>query len=433
MLNKRSDFNAIAHYSQEYQRTEKNLFGQGEAYLTRLRRTALDAFTTMGFPSKKQADWKYTSFNTLHQTPYFLVASSSPPDPVLEAAIGARLVFVNGFFAPHLSTVIDLARNDRITHLIQMHHHHPELVKAHVNSNAVEKNSFTQLNTAFLREGAFIYLPANTCLNTPIDVLFINTDETPHRFIPLRNIIIAEENSQATIVEKYIDMTSKKNTPYFTNSVTECYLSANSHIEHYQYINESQQAQHVGSLSVSQQANSQFSAYSFALNGALIRRDIIVKLLAPQAQCQLKGLYLAFRHQQIDYCTVIDHVSPKTQSDEFYKGIIGDHARATFNGKLIVREDAIQSKAHQLNKNLLLSAHSEMNSKPQLELFTDDIHCTHGASIGQLDNDALFYLQSRGLTINQATDLLVNAFAHDILQHMPLLKDVVLPHFNHQP
>ena len=426
-----NNFNAIAHYCHEYQRVEKNLLGQ-DTYFKQLRQTALDAFFRVGFPNKKQADWKYTSLSTLNQTPYFLVKPSSN-DPVLETTSpNYRLVFVNGFFAPHLSTTEPLAPFCKLTNLARMLDQHPELLKENLKLNPGEKNSFTQLNTAFLQEGASIYLPANTHLNAPIEVLFINTDKTSNRFIPLRNSIIAEENSRATIIEKYIDMTSGSNVNYFINSVTECRLAANSHIAHYQYIMESKHAQHTGNLYVSQHANSRFSAYSLALKGALIRRDITVKLLEPLARCQLKGLYYALGQQQIDYCTVIDHISPQTCSEEFYKGIIDDKARATFNGKLIVREDAIQSKAKQLNKNLLLSTRGEINSKPQLELFTDDIHCTHGASIGQLDKDALFYLRSRGLTVNQATDLLVNAFAQDILEQMPLFKDVALPHFTHK-
>jgi FeS assembly protein SufD len=474
MLNhkKNVDENAITHYCLEYQHVEKKLAGQNQKHLNQLRRDALKQFSTQGFPSKKQADWKYTSLTALRQTPYFIVA----PKPYnldiatlysqqLDFWQGAaktsnrsvfkihedcelsgntaknlsaksieplssdyRLVFVNGFFAPHLSTIPILANNSIISNLSTMLDHDPE----HLNATwkpkeTVEKNSFMHLNTAFMQDGVYIYLAANTRLSSPIEILFINTDETPHRFIPLRNIIIAEENSQATLIEKYIDMTPENNANYFLNTVTECHLGTNSRIDHYKSINESKQAQHVGNLCVSQQENSHFSAYSLALSGALIRSDVTVKLLAPHATCELKGLYYAVGQQQIDHCTQIDHVSPQTRSEEFYKGIIDDRARATFNGKVIVREQAIKSKAQQLNKNLLLSAHAEVNSKPQLEIFTDDIQCTHGASIGQLDKDALFYLRTRGLSVTAATELLVKAFIQDIIEQMPLFCDVTLP------
>ncbi len=434
MLNnkKNHDVNAIDHYVREYQRVEKELVGHGQKYLSQMRLGALEQFSTLGFPSQKHSDWKYTSLTTLRQTPYFLGANI-PCNAVTATMLDPsradyRLVFVNGFFAAHLSSTAVLAGDSKISNLATMLDQKAEQLNATWKPNeVVEKNSFIHLNTAFMQDGAYIYLAANTRLNSPIEILFINTDATPHRFIPLRNIIIAEEHSQAIIIEKYIDMTLENNTHYFLNTVTECRLAANSHIQHYKTITESKQAQHIGSLCVTQQKNSQFSAYSLALSGVLIRSDVTVKLLAPHAHCQLKGLYCTSDRQQIDQYTQIDHVSPQTSSEEFYKGIIDGRARATFNGKLIVREGAILSKAKQLNKNLLLSAHAEINSKPQLEIFTDDIQCTHGASIGQLDKDALFYLRARGLTATEATDLLVKAFIQDIIEQMPLFSDVTLP------
>lgn len=432
---KNIDVNAIAHYCREYQRVKKQLVGQDQDYLNRLRLTALEEFSTHGFPNKKQADWKYTSLTALRQTFYSVACApnlDNEVSPMLELPRSEyRLVFVNGFFAAHLSSLATLTDNSQITNLGTLLDQAPE----HLNATwkpkeTLEKNSFTQLNTAFMQDGAYIYLSANTRLNSPIEILFINTDETSQHFIPVRNIIIAGENSQATIIEKYIDITPENNANYFLNTVTECHLAANSHIKHYKTITEGKQAQHVGQLCVTQQKDSQFSAYSLALSGALIRSDVYVKLLAPKAHCQLKGLYYASDQQQVDHCTQIDHVSPQTSSEEFYKGIIDDHARATFNGKLIVREHAVHSKAQQLNKNLLLSAHAEVNSKPQLEIFTDDIQCTHGASIGELDKDALFYLRARGLSATHATDLLVKAFIHDILEQMPLFSDVSLPRLN---
>jgi Fe-S cluster assembly protein SufD len=431
MLNgkKISDINAIAHYCREFQRVEKKLVGQDQGHFHRLRRTAFEAFSKQGFPNRKHADWKYTSLTTLRQTPYSLVAPTHCNSlSTLEAQHSDyRLVFVNGFFAAHLSKIAELPKASLIMNLASMREQKPEQFNAIWKSNKTpEKNSFTDLNTAFMQDGAVIYLSANTRLNSPIEILFINTDETSCHFIPLRNIIIAEENSQATIIEKYIGMTPENNTHYFLNTVTDCRLAENSHIEHYKMITEAKLAQHVGHLYVTQQKNSQFSGYSLALSGALIRSDVTVRLLAQQAYCQLKGLYSALGQQQIDHCTLIDHVSPHTRSEEFYKGIIDDRACATFNGKLIVRKHAIFSKAQQLNKNLLLSARAQVNSKPQLEILTDDIQCTHGASIGQLDKEALFYLRVRGLTTTEATHLLIQAFIQDILEQMPLLSDLSL-------
>jgi len=222
------------------------------------------------------------------------------------------------------------------------------------------------------------------------------------------------------IVEKYISL-KKTAHYYFTNSVTECFLAAESHVEHYKFLEESENAMHIGNLLVEQQEKSQFSAYSLALAGALLRSDVRVKLCQAQAQCHLKGLYYAKNKQHIDHQTIIDHASPETHSKEYYKGIIDDHARAVFNGKLMMREKSIKSSAQQLNKNLLLSTTAEVYTQPQLEIFVDDIQCTHGANIGQLDETAFFYLRARGLSKEEAHTLLVKAFIQDIIQQMPLL------------
>ena len=408
---------AISHYVNEYQRGEKNL---GAHPLASLRKTALNNVATQGFPSRKHPDWKYTSLASFVQTPFSIASAHSSSDLSLslEPTNTIRLVFVNGLFSAALSP-INVPNSIIISNLADIINKHPESLPKHWDtSTANEKNSFINLNTAFMQDGAYIYLPANTQIEAPIELVFIATHE--QSFIPIRNIIIAEENSQAVIIEKYITLNETPNT-YFTNTVTECFLSQQSQLEHYKLIEESEKSTHIGMLCVSQQEKSQFSAYSIALGGGLVRSDTHVKLAQAHAQCHLKGLYNAQGKQHIDQQTIIDHISPFTMSKEFYKGIISDHARAVFNGKVIVRPQAIKSKAEQLNKNLLLSRHAEVNSKPQLEIFVDDIQCTHGASIGQLDETALFYLRARGISEKEARALLIKAFVHDIIQQMPLL------------
>lgn len=415
---------AIAHYRSEYLRVEKNLAGNSLIQLQDLRLAALEEFSSTGFPSKKQADWKYTSLSSLRQTPFsfqpVLTKLNTSTKTMLEQlATGYRLVFINGLFAKHLSTLAILPHHGIMTHFADMLEHHPEQLFARWQpQDTIEKNSFIHLNTAFMHDGAYIYLPANTQLQLPIELLFIQTGEQ-EQFIPLRNIIIAEENSHAIIVEKYIHVPGNS-AQCFTNTVTECFLAANSHIEHYKYISEGANALHIGHLCATQQKNSQFAAYSLALSAALIRSDAHVRLVQPEAHCQLKGLYCAGEQQQIDHRILVDHASPYTSSEAFYKGVSDAQAHAVFNGKIIVRSQAIKSKAQQLNKNLLLSSQAEIDSKPQLEIFTDDIQCTHGTSITQLDKEALFYLRSRGLTAVQAGRLLIKAFIQDILQQMPL-------------
>ncbi len=431
MLNNKinKDVAAIVHYRSEYLRVEKNLAGNTLTALQDLRLAALEEFSRTGFPSKKQEDWKYTSLTALGETPFSFQPvlsqlNNATQTRLEQLATSYRLVFINGLFAKHLSTLAILPHHGMMTHFAGMLEHHPEQLFAHWQpKDTIEKNSFVHLNTAFMHDGAYIYLPANTQLQSPIELLFIQTGEQ-EQFIPLRNIIIAEENSHAIIVEKYIPA-QKNSAQYFTSTVTECTLAPHSHVQHYKYISEGEKALHIGNLSATQQKNSQFAAYSLALSAALIRSDVHIKLLQPDAQCQLKGLYYATEQQQIDHHTVVDHVSPHTRSEAFYKGVSDAKARAVFNGKVIVRSQAIKSKAQQLNKNLLLSSHAEINSKPQLEIFTDDIQCTHGTSIAQLDKEALFYLQTRGLTAVQASEVLILAFIQDILQQMPLFNDEV--------
>jgi len=413
---------ARLHYLREYQRVKNGLMRDPKNQLQARRETAIAKFSSVGFPTLKHSDWKYTSLIPLLQLPFSLSSASSHLDTELAATLAPshyRLVFVNGRFSQTLSHRIALPHHAIISHVADVIEHNPDHLFRHWETSAeCVENSFIRLNTAFMQDGAYIYLPANTQIVSPIELVFISTCE--QGFIPIRNIIITEKNSYAVVIEKYISL--EKVAPcYFNNSVTECFLAAESHVEHYTCLEESENAMHIGNLLVEQQEKSQFSAYSLALTGALLRSDVRVKLCHAQAQCHLKGLYYAQNKQHIDHQTVIDHVSPQTHSKEFYKGIIDDHARAVFNGKLIMREKAIKSSAQQLNKNLLLSTTAEVMTKPQLEIFVDDIQCTHGANIGQLDETALFYLRARGLNKKEAHTLLVKAFIHEIIQQMPLL------------
>lgn len=411
---------AVAHYLNEYQRVEKELPGYPHESLSSLRKTALAHFSSLSFPTRKQADWKYTPLTSFLQTPFSVHprCDNEVLSTVLETSDSPyRLVFLNGHFSPSLSSISALPDQLIVSDLATQIKNNPEHLVNHCRASTEQANSFIHLNTAFIQDGAYLYLPANITLASPIELIFINSDE--QSFIPVRNLIIAEENSRAVIIEKYISLKENAST-YFCNTVTECFLSAQSHIEHYKLIEESEKSTHIGNLSATQQANSQFFAYSIALKGGLVRSDTQVKLCQTQAQCHLKGLYQATGKQHIAHHTVIDHRSPDTHSKEFYKGIVGDKASAVFNGKVIVRPQAIKSKAEQLNKNLLLSRDAEVNTKPQLEIFVDDIQCTHGASIGQLDENALFYLRARGVNASEARQLLIKAFIQDIIQQMPL-------------
>jgi Fe-S cluster assembly protein SufD len=417
-----ANFSAVSHYCDEYQRVAAELPGHNHESLQSLRKTALAHVSALGFPTKKQADWKYTPLTSFLQTPFSINPNSDSKalSAILETSDNPyRLVFLNGHFSPSLSKISTLPDQIVLSDLAAQIKNNPEHLVNHWKKSTEQPNSFIHLNSAFIQDGAYLYLPANTTLTSPIELIFVNSGE--QSFIPIRNLIIAEENSRAVIIEKYISL-KEKATTYFSNTVTECFLSTQSHIEHYKLTEESKKSTHIGNLCATQQANSQFFSYSIALSGGLVRSDTQVKLEQAQAQCHLKGLSTAQEKQHIAHHTVIDHRSPDTHSKQFYKGVVNDKASAVFNGKVIIRPQAIKSKAEQLNKNLLLSPHAEVNTKPQLEIFVDDIQCTHGASIGQLDDDALFYLRARGVNASEARQLLIKAFIQDIIQQMPLLR-----------
>lgn len=413
---------ALSHYLSEYRRVEKNLPDAIHNPLRTLRQTAIQQVENIGFPTRKHPDWKYTSLLPFLQIPFAIAKRMYIPisDCIMRLEptnASQRLVFINGFFVHALSQQSPLPQQAIVTHLANGLEHHSDHLFSHWEAFTEQKNTFAHLNTAFMQDGAYIYLPPQTQLTSPIELISITTDE--QCFSPLRHIVIAEKNSRATIIEKYVSLPAKTNT-YFTSNVTDCFLAKESHIDHYKYIAEGEKAIHISQLRAVQQEKSQFSAYSAALTGGFIRSDTHVKLCQAHAECHLKGLYYAKGKQHIDQQTTIEHASPQTYSKEFYKGIIDDHAHAVFNGKLVVHPKAIQSNAHQLNKNLLLSTSAEVYTKPQLEIFVDDIQCAHGASIGQLDETALFYLRTRGLTAQEARTVLINAFIHDIVQQMPL-------------
>lgn len=417
---------AVAHYLNAYQQVEKKLPGYAHKPLASLRKAALTQFSTRGFPTRKDTHWKYTSLTSFLQTP-FAIDTHYDDNAALLATLKVsdnpyRLVFINGHFSQSLSVISTLPDKIILSDLATQIKNDPQRLFNHWETSTEQTNSFIHLNTAFMQDGAYLYLPADITLVAPIELIFINHGNQP--FIPIRNLIIAQENSHAVVIEKHISLDSQIST-YFSNTVTECILSAHSHIEHYKFIEESAKSTHIGNLCVTQQANSQFFSYSMALQGGLVHSDTQVKLCQEHAQCHLKGLYSVREKQHIAHHTVIDHLSPYTTSKEFYKGIVDDKASAVFDGKVIVREHAIKSKAEQLNKNLLLSPDAEINTKPQLEIFVDDIQCTHGASIGQLDENALFYLRARGINADEARQLLIRAFIQDIMQQMPLFMKLI--------
>ena len=330
------------------------------------------------------------------------------------------MVIVNGHFVPALSRTTGLPAGVRVGSLAAAVSDHTEVVQRYLGQLAEFGNrAFTALNTALATDGAYVYIPDGVVLEQPIHLLFVTTASPTSGPIlaNARALIVGGERSQARIVETYV---GPRGASYFTNAVTEVVAGENSVLDHYKVQQESFDAFHVASMHVHAARSANFSSHSFSLGGRLVRNDASALLDGEGAECTLNGLYVADGDRLVDNHTTIDHAKAHCPSHEIYKGILGGRARAVFNGKIIVRQDAQKTDAKQTNRALLLSDEAMINTKPQLEIFADDVKCTHGAAIGQLDEEAMFYLRARGLTYFEARDMLIHAFAGDILDRVKI-------------
>jgi Fe-S cluster assembly protein SufD len=395
--------------------------GSVPAWLTTLRRGALQRFADQGFPSTRLEDWKYTDVAPIAKLSFRLTTGLPArvgPEVIEAASFGAasRLVFVNGRYLPALSSTDTLPAGARVTSLAHVLAREPELIEAHLARYANAGHGFTALNTAFIQDGAVVYLPKRTVMPEPIHLLFMaQPDGAPVVSHP-RILVIAGEESRATVVETYV---GAGGGAYFTNAVTEIVLGAHADIAHYKLQCESEQAFHVATIEAHQGAGSRLRSYAVSLGGALVRSDINTRLDAEGCECSLDGLYMLTGTQHADHHTSIDHRQPRCTSRELYKGVLDGKSSGVFNGKVYVRPHAQHSDAGQVNKNLLLSDDARIDTKPQLEIFADDVKCSHGATIGRLDDDALFYLRARGIDAAAARSLLITAFANELIGRMP--------------
>ena len=396
----------------------------GPAWTLPLREAARARFAKVGFPTRRDEEWKYTSTMPIVETPFRLADSASAVSAAQIAPYGlgdidhVQLVFVNGRFVPHLSTLRDLPKGVEVASLSDFAAADAEGVKANLAQFAkIDDNPFVALNTSVLGDGGYIAIPKNAVVEIPIHLLFVSTSEetgAPTVSHP-RNLIVCGENSQATIVETYVGIGEDV---YFTNAVTEFVVAESAVVDHYKVQRESLAAFHVATTQIQLSRASNFRSHSISLGGSLVRNDINAVLAAEGIECTLNGLYMARGRQTVDNHTSIDHAMPHCDSHELYKGIIDDNGRGVFNGKIFVREDAQKTDAKQTNQALLLSPEAQVNTKPQLEIYADDVKCTHGATIGQLSDEALFYLRARGIDKDIARNLLTYAFASDVVSRI---------------
>jgi len=394
------------------------LVGNEFPWLNALRQQATSQFNIDGLPAKKVEDWKYTSLWTLAQQSFThdadkLSLSAQQCDQVALLADAYRLVIVDGAFSQALSTVEALPAGLSISSLSTSLNNVEHVLGKQVD---LEKAGLTALNTMLMNEGIVVTVAADIHIDKPIELLVINSGNTEGLATHLRNVITLERNSKATIIEHYIGLSD---VSYFTNVVTEVVLAEKAELNHYKLQQESENAFHIATLAAKQASNSQWKTNNISLGAKLARNDVHSQLLGEQSHVVMDGLYLVNNDQHVDNHTRIDHAVPNTTSEELYKGVLDDNSRAVFNGKVIVHKDAQKTDANQQNHNLLLSRGCEIDSKPEMEIYADDVKCGHGSTVGQINENQLFFLRARGLDEVSARNLLTYAFAVDVLERIP--------------
>lgn len=433
------------YYITAFGDVKTRLPGHELPWLARLRAEALDQFARLGFPSPRHEEWKYTPVKPIEKHAFQLASEfcvglvEEDLGRALMSELNAhRLVFVNGRYTPQLSKPGKLPEGVTIGSLGKALAEQPHALAPYLGRYAdPAANGFAALNAAYMGDGAYIQLAKGAAVAKPIHLLCVSTSQGEPAAHHLRNLLVADAGSQATVIEHYVSL---GDAFYLNNVVSEVVLAENANLEHYKLQQESAKGFHVATLQVRQARHSRLKSHSFSCGGSLVRNDINSVLDAEGTYCALNGLYIASGKQHVDYHTRIDHRYPHGTSREFYKGVLSGRARAVFNGKVYVHPDAQQSDAEQSNKNLLLSKDAEVDTKPQLEIYADDVKCSHGAAVGQLDEQMLFYLRSRGIKDEIARGMLTYGFAHDIVERMDiapiqaLIEDILitkLPHAAH--
>jgi Fe-S cluster assembly protein SufD len=407
------------HYGEDFGRFERALGAAAPGWLKALRKDAFARFAELGFPSTTQEEWRYTNVAPIAERAFEHasdgVGELSREDvehssfPVYACSL---FVFVNGGFAPRLSAPRALSGSPYVESLARVFEHAPERLEPQLATLAsYDAASFVALNTAFVHDGALVQVPANVTVEAPIHLVYLSLGDHAPRVSYPRTLVSIGPGSRATIIEDYVSLGVD---PGFTNAVSEVRLASNAQLDLVRLQREGSHHFHVSDVHVELARDSRFSAHDFSLGGALVRKDVSAHLAGEGAECTLDGLYVASRRELVDHHTLIDHARPHGTSRELYKGILSGAARGIFHGRIVVREGARKTDAHQTNKNLLLSRDAEVDSKPQLEIAADDVKCSHGSTIGQLDETSLFYLQTRGIDAPSARRLLMRAFASEV-------------------
>ena len=391
-------------------------------WLELVRGSAMDRFEQLGFPSVRDEEWKYTNLATLAKESFEPVTTADQFDAVAVCRFaypeaGAHLVVVNGFLNEDLSVktrLVDVVATDLFRAVDDALYN--KVIRKYLARNAgYHNNGLTALNTAFIQSGVFVYIPKNVKLEKPLQITFVGGAANSAAFP--RVLVVAEENSSATLIENFVAGGEER---YFTDAVTEVVLKDGAHLEHYRLQRESKKAFHVSTTSAELGRASRYDTTSINLGAQLSRHDMSVVMDHEGAETWVDGLYMVDSDQHADTHSVIDHKQPHCNSHQLYKGILDGNSRAVFNGKIFVREGAQKTDAIQTNKNLLLSEKARVDTKPQLEIYADDVKCAHGAAVGQIDPEELFYLEARGIGPELGRSLLTYGFAEEVIAKIKL-------------
>ena len=405
---------------------EKQLNGQRQSSMHQRRREAIASFERLGFPTKKNEEYRYTQITRALEKQFDVAdVPTATPDtaalkPYLDKLIVSKnanvIVFVNGQWSQEYSCIISPADQITILPLSEAYQAKTELIEKYFDEQAHDgQDAFVALNTAFAQEGLFVHVPRGKVVEHPVLVYFISDTTHGKTIAQPRNLYIAEENSQCAVSESFHTIGAEAS---YHNIVSEIYLQPNATVDYYKIEDESEQAYHTGTTQVYQTANSVFHAVTVSLNGAIIRNNLNVAQDASGCETNMYGLYMLHGDTHVDNHTTMDHRKPNTYSNELYKGIMDDRSHGVFNGRIYVRQEAQKTNAFQSNNNILLTDTASIDTKPQLEIWADDVKCSHGATTGQMDAEQVFYLRARGLSEIQAKAMLLQAFAKDVIQNI---------------
>ncbi|PQJ16184.1 Fe-S cluster assembly protein SufD [Aureicoccus marinus] len=387
-----------------------------------LRSEAIKKFEDHGFPTKKEEAWKYTSLNALQKVDFSLFPKEGALDYkevksyFLHEIDSYKIVFIDGVYSSYLSETTHEGMDICLMSAALTKPTYKAVIDNYFNK-AVKDDSMTHLNTAFSKEGAYIYIPKGKAPHKPIQIMHFSTGSEAAQMLQPRNLIVLEEGAEAQIIERHQNLTKNE---VFTNVVTEIFVAERANLDYYKVQNDRDNASLVDNTYIDQKSNSVASVHTFSFGGKLVRNNLNFYQDGSRIDSVLKGITLLGEKQHVDHYTLVHHAQPNCESHQDYKGIYADHSTGVFNGKIIVDQIAQKTNAFQQNNNILISDKATVNTKPQLEIFADDVRCSHGCTIGQLDEDALFYLQSRGVPKKEATALLMYAFANNVLESVRL-------------